>query len=104
MSRNSQVSKGTEISIMEDREIYWEVERTIDYAFDHKFFLNMYEYLKLKKTKKVDVREFIESSSCRKRLRTLSMILKSTSKVVVTTITNNSEKGMGIWVNQRQEK
>ena len=24
-------------------------------AFDHKFFLNMYEYLKLKKTKKVDV-------------------------------------------------
>ena len=88
---------------MEDREIYWEVERTIDYAFDHKFFLNMYEYLKLKKTKKVDVREFIESSTA-KRLRTLSMILKSTSKVVVTTITNNSEKGMDIWVNQRQEK
>ena len=88
---------------MEDREIYWEVERTIDYAFDHKFFLNMYEYLKLKKTKKVDVREFIESSTA-KRLRTLSMILKSTSTVVVTTITNNSGKGMDIWVNQRQEK
>ena len=63
MSRNSQLPKGTETSIMEDREIYWEVERTIDYAFDHKFFLNMYEYLKLKKTKKVDVREFIESST-----------------------------------------
>ena len=50
---------------MDDREIYWEVERTIDYAFDHKFFLNMYEYLKLKKTKKVDVREFIESSTAK---------------------------------------
>ena len=65
MSRNSQVSKRTEISIMEDREIYWEVERTIDYAFDHKFFLNMYAYLKLKKTKKVDVKEFIESSTAK---------------------------------------
>jgi len=50
---------------MEDREIYWEVERTIDYAFDHKFFLNMYAYLKLKKTKKVDVKEFIESSTAK---------------------------------------
>lgn len=50
---------------MEDREIYWEVETTIDYAFDHKFFLNMYEYLKLKKTKKVDVREFLESSTAK---------------------------------------
>ena len=50
---------------MDDREIYWEVERTIDYAFDHKFFLNMYEYLKLKKTKKVDVREFLESPTSR---------------------------------------
>tara|TARA_R100000030_G_scaffold100242_1_gene92834 strand:- start:54 stop:404 length:351 start_codon:yes stop_codon:yes gene_type:complete len=48
---------------MDDREIYWEVERTIDYAFDHKFFLDMYEYLKLKKTKKMDVREFLESST-----------------------------------------
>jgi len=65
MSRNSQVSKRKEISIMEDREIYWEVERTIDYAFDHKFFLNMYAYLKLKKTKKVDVKEFIESSTAK---------------------------------------
>lgn len=65
MSRNSQVSKRTEVSVMEDREIYWEVERTIEYAFDHKFFLNMYEYLKLRKTKKVDVREFIESSTAK---------------------------------------
>ena len=65
MSRNSPIFTRTETSLMDDREIYWEVERTIDYAFDHKFFLNMYEYLKLKKTKKVDVREFIESSTSR---------------------------------------
>ena len=84
MYGNSPISKGTETSIMEDREIYWEVERTIDYGFDHKFFLNMYEYLKLKKTKKVDVREFIESSTS-KRLRILSMTLRSTLMVVLMT-------------------
>ena len=50
---------------MEDREIYWEVERTIDYAFDHKFFLNMYEYLKLRKTKKVDAKEFLNSPTAK---------------------------------------
>ena len=77
---------------MDDREIYWEVERTIDYAFDHKFFLNMYEYLKLKKTKKVDVREFLERVPRQERSWILSMNLRNTSMVVVTVITNNLGK------------
>ena len=42
---------------MEDWEIYGEVEKTIDYAFNHKFFLNMYEFLKLKKARRIDAQE-----------------------------------------------
>ena len=46
---------------MDDWEIYQDVEKSIDYAFDHKFFLNMYEYLKSVKATKRDVEEFINS-------------------------------------------
>jgi|TARA_R110002020_G_scaffold11052_1_gene42064 hypothetical protein len=48
---------------MEDWEIHQEVEKTIDWAFDHKFFLNMYEYLRSGKAKKTDVQEFLNSST-----------------------------------------
>jgi|TARA_B100001063_G_C16422414_1_gene384848 hypothetical protein len=54
---------GTKVSLMEDWEIYQEVEKTIDWAFDHKFFLNMYEYLRSGKAKKTDVQEFLNSST-----------------------------------------
>ena len=53
----------TEASIMDDWEIYQDVEKSIDYAFDHKFFLNMYEYLKSKKIRKMDAKEFIHSTT-----------------------------------------
>lgn len=53
---------------MEDWEIYDEVEKTIDYAFNHKFFLNMYELLKLKKTRRIDAQEF-ENSTTAQELR-----------------------------------
>lgn len=44
-------------------EVYYDVERAIDYAFCGKFVLNFYDYLKVKETKKVEVEEFIESKT-----------------------------------------
>jgi hypothetical protein len=42
-------------------QMYEVVEHTIDYAFNGKFMLNMYEYLKSIKATKRDVEEFINS-------------------------------------------
>jgi hypothetical protein len=42
-------------------EVYFDVERAIDYAFEGRFMLNFYDYLKIKEAKKVEVKEFIES-------------------------------------------
>ena len=50
------MSKGWDLS-----QMYDVVEHTIDYAFEGKFMLNMYEYLKSIKATKRDVEEFIDS-------------------------------------------
>lgn len=42
-------------------EVYYDVERAIDYAFEGRFMLNFYQYLKVKEVKKVQIEEFIES-------------------------------------------
>jgi len=42
-------------------ELYDVVEKTIDYAFDGKYMLNMYDFLKSSKTSKIDVEEFLMS-------------------------------------------
>jgi hypothetical protein len=44
-------------------EVYNDVEKAIDYAFNGQFVLKFYDYLKVRGTKKVDVDEFIESST-----------------------------------------
>ena len=44
-------------------EINFDVEKAIDYAFDGKFVLQFYDYLKVRNTKKFEVEEFIESST-----------------------------------------
>ena len=44
-------------------EVYTDVEKAIDYAFDGKFVLKFYDYLKVRGTKKLEVEEFIESST-----------------------------------------
>jgi hypothetical protein len=44
-------------------EIYCDVERAIDLAFDGHFVLKFYDYLKIRKTKKYEVEEFIESTT-----------------------------------------
>ena len=45
-----------------ETEVYYDVEKAIDYAFKGKFVLNFYEYLKIKEAKKYQVEEFIKSN------------------------------------------
>lgn len=42
-------------------EVYNDVEKAIDYAFQGKFVLKFYDYLKVKGARKFEVEEFIES-------------------------------------------
>ena len=44
-------------------EVYNDVEKAIDFAFQGKFVLKFYDYLKIRGTKKYEVEEFIESST-----------------------------------------
>jgi hypothetical protein len=44
-------------------EIYNDVEKAIDYAFNGRFVLKFYDYLKIRGTKKSEVEEFIESKT-----------------------------------------
>ena len=43
-------------------EIYSDVEKAIDFAFQNKFIMKFYDYLKIKKIKKYEVEKFIDSS------------------------------------------
>lgn len=65
MHRNYQILKGKQTNLMEEtnlHEIYVDVEQAIDYAFQNKFVLKFYDYLKIKNIKKYEVEQFIESS------------------------------------------
>jgi hypothetical protein len=44
-------------------EVYGDVEKAIDYAFRGQFVLKFYDYLKVRGAKKVEVEQFIESST-----------------------------------------
>jgi hypothetical protein len=66
-------------------EVYYDVERAIDYAFQGQFVLKFYDYLKIRGAKKVEVEEFIGSA-------TASEINNLVMKVMVT------------YQNQKQEK
>ena len=44
-------------------EVYNDVEKAIDYAFNGQFVLKFYDYLKVRGTRRVEVEEFIESST-----------------------------------------
>jgi hypothetical protein len=44
-------------------EVYNDVEKAIDYAFNGQFVLKFYDYLKVRGTKRVEVEEFITSST-----------------------------------------
>jgi hypothetical protein len=44
-------------------EVYFDVERAIDLAFDGHFVLKFYDYLKIRGTKRLEVEQFIESAT-----------------------------------------
>jgi hypothetical protein len=44
-------------------EVYYDVEKAIDYAFQGKFVLDFYQYLKIKGAIKSQVEEFIQSKT-----------------------------------------
>ena len=44
-------------------EVYNDVEKAIDYAFNGQFVLKFYDYLKVRGTQKVEVDEFIKSTT-----------------------------------------
>ena len=44
-------------------EVYYDVERAIDYAFKGQFVLKFYDYLKVRGARKIEVEEFIKSST-----------------------------------------
>ena len=44
-------------------EIHSDVEKAIDYAFNGQFVLKFYDYLKVRGTKRIEVKEFIESAT-----------------------------------------
>jgi hypothetical protein len=44
-------------------EVYGDVEKAIDYAFKGQFVLKFYDYLKVRGTKRIEVEEFIESTT-----------------------------------------
>ena len=52
-------------------EVYFDVEKAIELAFDSKYVLNFYEYLKLKGAKKVEVDQFLNSSTAQEIVSTI---------------------------------
>jgi len=46
-----------------EQEVYYDVEKSIDYAFEGKFVMRFYDYLKVRKTLKREVEEFISSET-----------------------------------------
>jgi len=44
-------------------DIHMDIEVSIDYAFNGKFILKLYDYLKTNSTKKVDVENFLKSNT-----------------------------------------
>ena len=65
MYRNSSLSKGEAISLMkEDFEtVYDMIEHAIELAFVGKMQLKFYEFLQYRKTKKVEIDAFLQSST-----------------------------------------
>lgn len=59
----SSISERINLSDMEDWELLYDVEKAIDHAFDGRFVLKFYDYLKARGARKVDADAFIESST-----------------------------------------
>ena len=59
----SSISERINSCDMEDWELLYDVEKAIDHAFDGRFVLKFYDYLKARGARKVDADAFIESST-----------------------------------------
>ena len=59
----SSIAERINSSDMEDWELLYDVEKAIDHAFDGRFVLKFYDYLKARGARKVDADAFIESST-----------------------------------------
>ena len=65
MYGHRKISKRKSTNLMKQtfHEIYNDVEKAIDYAFDGQFVLKFYDYLKIRGAKRVEVEEFIVSNT-----------------------------------------
>ena len=65
MHGNGSISQGAKSSLMEStfHEVYFDVEKAIDLAFNGQFVLKFYDYLKIRGTLRREVEEFIESTT-----------------------------------------
>ena len=52
-------------------EVYFDVEKAIEIDFDSKFVINLYQYIKLKVEKKVEVDQFLNSSTAQEIVSTI---------------------------------
>ena len=67
MYRDRSVSKGEQISLMKRQDdfetVYDMLEHAIEYAFEGKMQLKFYQFLEYRKTKKIEVDAFLQSST-----------------------------------------
>ena len=63
MYANNQIYKRKQPFLNVEQEVYYDVEKSIDYAFEGKFVMKFYDYLKVRKTLKREVEEFISSET-----------------------------------------
>jgi hypothetical protein len=63
MYANTQIYKRKQPFLNVEQEVYYDVEKSIDYAFEGKFVMKFYDYLKVRKTLKREVEEFISSET-----------------------------------------
>jgi hypothetical protein len=78
MFRDRKISEGAESGVMENSlsEVCNDVEKAIDYAFNGQFVMKFYDYLKVRGTKKVEVDQFIESTTV-SEIKDLTLELES---------------------------
>ena len=84
-------------------EVYFDVEKAIELAFDKKFVLNFYEYLKIKGVNKIEVDEFLSSSTAKEIISTIDE-LQEYIKEVKTTYIYNCVRHMVTYLNLKQER
>ena len=46
------------------QEVYNDIDKAIDYAFEGQFVMKFYDYLKVRGTKRAEVEQFITSNTC----------------------------------------